>query len=50
MDPGWVRTRMGGSGATRSPAEAADTAFWLATLPPDGPNGGFFHDRQPQAW
>jgi NAD(P)-dependent dehydrogenase (short-subunit alcohol dehydrogenase family) len=50
MDPGWVRTRMGGSGATRSPAEAADTAFWLATLPPDGPSGGFFHDRQPRAW
>jgi NAD(P)-dependent dehydrogenase (short-subunit alcohol dehydrogenase family) len=50
MDPGWVRTRMGGSGATRSPADAADTAFWLATLPPDGPSGGFFHDRQRVAW
>jgi NAD(P)-dependent dehydrogenase (short-subunit alcohol dehydrogenase family) len=50
MDPGWVRTRMGGSGATRSPAEAADTAFWLATLPADGPSGGFFHDRQPRPW
>src|SRR5439155_8557062 len=35
--PGWVRTRMGGQGATRSPDEGADTAVWLATLPEDGP-------------
>ena len=37
MCPGWVRTRMGGQGATRSPDEGADTAVWLATLPDDGP-------------
>lgn len=50
MCPGWVRTRMGGSGATRSPEEGADTAIWLATLPEDGPTGGFFRDRKPIDW
>jgi NAD(P)-dependent dehydrogenase (short-subunit alcohol dehydrogenase family) len=50
MCPGWVRTDMGGSGAPRSPEEAADTLLWLATLPKDGPNGGFFRDRKPIPW
>ena len=50
MCPGWVRTRMGGEGATRSPDEGADTAVWLATLPDDGPTGGFFRDREPIEW
>jgi NAD(P)-dependent dehydrogenase (short-subunit alcohol dehydrogenase family) len=47
MCPGWVRTDMGGSAAGRSVEEGADTAVWLATLPDDGPTGGFFRDRQP---
>jgi NAD(P)-dependent dehydrogenase (short-subunit alcohol dehydrogenase family) len=50
MCPGWVRTRMGGTSATRSPEQGADTAIWLATLPDDGPTGGFFRDRKPIAW
>lgn len=50
MCPGWVRTRMGGEDATRSPDEGADTAVWLATLPEDGPTGGFFRDRKPIEW
>jgi NAD(P)-dependent dehydrogenase (short-subunit alcohol dehydrogenase family) len=50
MCPGWVRTRMGGQGATRSPEEAADTAVLLATLPDDGPTGGFFRDRKRIEW
>ncbi|WP_282607190.1 SDR family NAD(P)-dependent oxidoreductase [Pelagibius sp. Alg239-R121] len=50
MCPGWVKTRMGGAGANRSPEEGADTALWLATLPDDGPSGGFFRDRAPMAW
>ena len=48
--PGWVRTDMGGSAAPRSVEEGADTAVWLATLPDDGPAGGFFRDRQPIPW
>jgi NAD(P)-dependent dehydrogenase (short-subunit alcohol dehydrogenase family) len=49
-DPGWVRTDMGGRAAPRSVAEGADTIVWLATLPDDGPSGGFFHDRRPIDW
>jgi NAD(P)-dependent dehydrogenase (short-subunit alcohol dehydrogenase family) len=50
MCPGWVRTDMGGSGAPRGPEEPAETILWLATLPADGPSGGFFRDRQPIPW
>ena len=50
MCPGWVRTDMGGANADRSPEEGADTAVWLATLPDDGPTGGFFRDRRPIPW
>jgi NAD(P)-dependent dehydrogenase (short-subunit alcohol dehydrogenase family) len=50
MCPGWVRTDMGGSSASRSVEEGADTAVWLATLPDDGPTGGFFRDRKPIPW
>jgi NAD(P)-dependent dehydrogenase (short-subunit alcohol dehydrogenase family) len=50
MCPGWVKTGMGGEHATRTPAQAADTAVWLATLPDGGPTGGFFRDRKPIAW
>lgn len=50
MCPGWVRTDMGGSGAPRSVEEGADTAVWLATLPDDGPSGGFFRNREPIPW
>jgi NAD(P)-dependent dehydrogenase (short-subunit alcohol dehydrogenase family) len=50
MCPGWVRTRIGGMGANRSPEEGADTAIWLATLPDTGPTGGFFRDRKPIDW
>jgi NAD(P)-dependent dehydrogenase (short-subunit alcohol dehydrogenase family) len=50
MSPGWTRTDMGGRAAPRSVEEGADTAVWLATLPDDGPSGGFFKDRKPIAW
>ncbi len=48
--PGWVRTRMGGQGAGKSPEQGADTALWLAMLPDDGPTGGFFRDRRLIEW
>lgn len=48
--PGFVATDMGGPNAPRSVAEGADTPVWLATLPDDGPTGGFFRDRQPIAF
>jgi len=50
MCPGWVKTEMGGSGATRPVEEGADTAIWLATLPDDGPSGAFFRDRTQIPW
>jgi len=48
--PGWVRTKMGGPNAPRSVEEGADTIVWLATLPDDGPTGGFFSDRERIPW
>lgn len=50
MCPGWVKTRMGGEGATRSPQKGAETAVWLANLPEDGPSGQFFRDMKPISW
>jgi NAD(P)-dependent dehydrogenase (short-subunit alcohol dehydrogenase family) len=48
--PGWVRTRMGGENATRSPTHGAETPIWLATLPDNGPSGLFFRDKTQIAW
>jgi NAD(P)-dependent dehydrogenase (short-subunit alcohol dehydrogenase family) len=48
--PGWVKTDMGGPGAERPVEQGADTIVWLATLPNDGPTGGFFRDREPIDW
>lgn len=50
MSPGMVKTRMGPPNADRTPEEGADTAIWLATLPDNGPTGGFFRDRRPAEW
>jgi NAD(P)-dependent dehydrogenase (short-subunit alcohol dehydrogenase family) len=48
--PGWVATDMGGAGAPRSPSEGAAGILWAATLPDNGPTGGFFRDGKPLAW
>jgi NAD(P)-dependent dehydrogenase (short-subunit alcohol dehydrogenase family) len=50
VNPGWVQTDMGGSGATRTVEEGAEALVWAATLPNNGPNGGFFREREPVAW
>ena len=50
VDPGWVRTDMGGRSAPRSVAQGADTIVWCATLPRGGPSGRFFHDRNEIPW
>ena len=50
MCPGWVRTRMGGTTAPRSPEEGAETALWLTNLGEDGASGSFFRDKQLLEW
>lgn len=48
--PGWVKTDMGGSQAPMEVKDGGKTSAALATLPDDGPNGGFFHLGQPLPW
>ncbi len=48
--PGWVRTDMGGAGASRSVAQGADTIVWLATEAPLTLTGKFFRDRKVIGW
>jgi len=48
--PGWVRTRMGGQSAPRSPEQGARTPVWLALLKKGGQTGGFFRDERAIAW
>jgi NAD(P)-dependent dehydrogenase (short-subunit alcohol dehydrogenase family) len=48
--PGWVRTDMGGEGATRSVEEGADTIVWLAREAPQDLTGKFLRDRKEIPW
>lgn len=48
--PGWIKTDMGGANAPGSVEQGADTPVWLATLPDDGPSGGFFQNRKLLRW
>jgi len=48
--PGWVKTDMGGSAAPMEVSEGGKTSVMLATLPDDGPTGGYFHLGQPLPW
>jgi NAD(P)-dependent dehydrogenase (short-subunit alcohol dehydrogenase family) len=50
VDPGWVKTGMGGGNASRTVYKGAETPVWLATVPEGGPTGGFFRDRKAIAW
>ena len=48
--PGWVRTRMGGSRASRSVEQGARGIVWAATLGQGAPSGGFFRDGRAIDW
>jgi NAD(P)-dependent dehydrogenase (short-subunit alcohol dehydrogenase family) len=48
--PGWVKTDMGGPEAPMELAEGGKTSAALATLPDDGPTGGYFHLGQALPW
>ncbi|MBC8152447.1 MAG: SDR family NAD(P)-dependent oxidoreductase [Bacteroidetes bacterium] len=50
VDPGWVRTDMGGANAERSVEQGADTIVWLATEAPVTATGNFWRDRKETAW
>jgi NAD(P)-dependent dehydrogenase (short-subunit alcohol dehydrogenase family) len=48
--PGWVKTDMGGEAAPMEIVDGAKTSVTLATLPEDGPTGGYFHLGQTLPW
>ncbi len=48
--PGWVKTELGGPDAPMELADSARTSVRLATLGPDGPTGGFFHENDALPW
>jgi NAD(P)-dependent dehydrogenase (short-subunit alcohol dehydrogenase family) len=48
--PGWVKTDMGGPEAPLTVEEGAKTSVFLATLPDNGPSGGYFHLDQRLPW
>lgn len=51
VDPGWVRTDMGGSSAPKSVSEGVDTILWLVRQEgDDAPSGGYFRDRAASKW
>ncbi len=50
INPGWVKTDMGGTGASRQPAEAAREIADLVSIAENGPSGGFFYKGEPAAW
>ena len=48
--PGWVQTEMGGTAAPLDVADGGKTSVQLATLPDDGPTGGYFHLGEALPW
>jgi NAD(P)-dependent dehydrogenase (short-subunit alcohol dehydrogenase family) len=50
VNPGWIKTDMGGQDAILSPTEGANGPVWLATLPDHGPTGCFFDGCVQKPW
>jgi len=48
--PGWVKTEMGGEGATMEITDGAKTSVALATIGADGPNGAYIHMGETLPW
>ena len=48
--PGWVKTEMGGEGATMELVDGAKTSVALATIEEGGPNGAYIHLGEPLPW
>jgi len=48
--PGWVKTEMGGAGATMELRDGAKTSVALATIGGDGPNGAYVHLGETLPW
>jgi NAD(P)-dependent dehydrogenase (short-subunit alcohol dehydrogenase family) len=50
VDPGWVRTDMGGANAPKDLDEGIDSIVWAATLPDGSVNGVCLRDRTQISW
>lgn len=50
LDPGWVKTRMGGENAPLDPRVPAGHALTLAALPDDGPSGTIWREGRQATW
>jgi NAD(P)-dependent dehydrogenase (short-subunit alcohol dehydrogenase family) len=50
IHPDWVRTEMGGSEADLDLVAGCEKTVRFATLPPEGPTGGFFYLNEPIPW
>ena len=50
VDPGWVRTKMGGPMAHRTPEDGARSILHAVLLPDHGPSGVFFRDGRKLDW
>jgi NAD(P)-dependent dehydrogenase (short-subunit alcohol dehydrogenase family) len=48
--PGWVKTELGGEGATMEITDGAKTSVALATIGADGPNGAYLHMGETLPW
>ncbi|RYF74759.1 MAG: SDR family oxidoreductase [Cytophagaceae bacterium] len=50
VSPGWVRTDMGGAGASRPVDKGAETIVWLAADAPVTETGKFWRDKEAIGW